>query len=262
LEDYNRIPNSKDSAEKEKRIAELQNKIDLEIDKGDNADFDLIDNLTSEIIEIKGLNTEHDAEEIKNNIIKNNRPAKKTRRIALKMLAAVMAVVILLTGINIFTVSAYSSNVFDAIITIIDKGAVKLGFKEENDADNYKTKYYDSDKLANFIYNEIDVIPPLPADLGEGFVQDELTVTGDDIKIIYASYHKDDILFSISVKNEPRDEFTSGNYLESFEINNSKFYFTKDDDYYNVFGEYEKCTIKFATNMEYDELVKILNTIV
>lgn len=254
--------NISDDEEKRKHITELQNRIDSELDKGENADFDLVDRLTSEIIELEGINTEHNAEEMKKNIIKKNQPSKKPRRIALRMLAAVMAVVIILTGLNIFTVSAYSSNVFDAIITIIDKGAVKLGFKEENDADDYKTKYYDADKLANFVYKEIDVIPPLPADLGEGFIQKELSVTGDDVKIIYASYSLDDILFSISIKNEPRDESINGNYVETVEVNNLKLYLTKDDKYYNIFFEYEKSTIKFATNMEYDELIKVLNTIV
>lgn len=254
--------NISDDEEKRKHIIELQKRIDSELDKGENADFDLVDRLTSEIIELEGINTEHNAEEMKKNIIKNNQHPKSPRRIALKMLAAVMAAVIILTGLNIFTVSAYSSNVFDAIITIIDKSAVKLGFKEENDADNYKTKYYDADKLANFVYKEIDVIPPLPADLGEGFVQTELTVTNDDIKYILATYSYEKTSFSIKIKNEIMDESANGNYITSMECNGITIYITKDDEFYNVFYNYEKSSVSYSTNMEYDELIKVLNTIV
>lgn len=44
--------------------------IDEELNKEDNSNFDLIEEYTNKIIELKGLNTEHNANEIKEKIMK------------------------------------------------------------------------------------------------------------------------------------------------------------------------------------------------
>lgn len=248
--------------EKEKQIEELQKIADYELDKGDDADFDLVDRITDVVIELKQLDTSFNEKKLREKIIKQSKPKRKRRKIAIRAIAAVLSVIVLLTALNTFSISAYSSNVFESFISILDKGAVKLGFKEDTSANEFTTSYYDADKLANFVYKEIDVIPPLPLSLGNEFKQDELSVTGNKVKLIYSTYSFEDITFSISIKNEIRNESTEGNYLETYSINGTTLYITKDDKYYNVFCEYEGTTISYTTNMEYDNLIKILNNIV
>lgn len=53
-----------------KILKRFEKTIDDELKKGDEANFDLIDELTAKVIELKGYNAKHNTEEIKQKIMK------------------------------------------------------------------------------------------------------------------------------------------------------------------------------------------------
>lgn len=256
-----------DESFKEPNAEELIKELDEELAKPE-PDFDLVDELTTAILEARGVSVEEKDVEKELALLKQKAQPTKHSFVFPKWAAAASAACVMLVLANAFTVFAWNKDIFSSI-TQITQGGFTVDFNKEEE--NVITLPVTEDDPYGFIAKlaEFDIYFETPHYIPEGFVLTEVNTNANEhtANTVYFTYWKGKQNIGIKFSrywNEigsiviPSDHFN----ISEREVNGSKAIVSKEDGQYSIIYEKDKIVFSmFADKVPYDECEKIIDSI-
>ncbi len=252
-----------DSSMAEITCEELEKQLDSELAKS-SPDFDLVDELTTAILEAKGMTIKE--VDIQNEIDMIKRRGIRRFRCP-KWAVAVGATCVVLTGANMLTISAFGMNIISAVVQIT-KGGFTVDFdnpKEEIHLPTYEDDPYGFiAKLA-----EYGIEFETPHYIPEGFVLTEVSTNvnenvANSVRFLY-EYKQQTISLSYKIfwNDVSNIVIPSDHYnISETEVNGSPAIISKEDDQYTITYQNGKTVfVMFTVDVPYDECEKIVASI-
>lgn len=243
---------------------ELEKQLDSELAKS-APDFDLVDELTSAILEARGKAVKEIDVQTEIQTIRR----RGMKRVGCpKWAVAVAAACVMLIGANAFTISAWGMNIISAIVQI-SKGGMSIDLNHNRDiielpvseGDPYGIKA----KCAEYGIN-----PLTPYYLPEGF---ELTDFNEDTNVVssdlrfyyskgkekliigYTKYFDSELIPPIGI---PTDSYN----LTETELNGHLMYILKEDNQFTATFLYDNIVYIITSNgLDYDECQRIIESL-
>lgn len=248
-------------------VEKLTKELDEELAKPD-PDLYLVEELTTAILEARGMSAEVKDAEKEIAFIKENAITKKRRFVLPKWAAAISAACVILFLANAVTIFALNKDIFSAIIQFTE-GGILIDFSKQDE--NVITLPVSEDDPYGFISKlaEYDIYFETPHYIPEGFVLTDINTnvnkrTANNVYFIYRKGQQD-IGFSFSrYWNEigrigiPSDHYN----ISEREVNGSTAVVSKEDGQYSILYEKDKTVFgMFSRNVPYDECEKIIDSI-
>ena len=233
-----------------------------------NPDYALVGELAMIIAQKEGANPEEiDVPEC---VVEIKRRASIKRRIfAPKRLAAACIPLVLLLGLNAYTINAQGVNVFKALVDFV-QGGVLIGFEDEPEdvielPSSENDKYGIREKCA-----EYGVYPLVPEYLPDGFQLSDITIDDENtftllvfsyvsgkrkISISYTKYHDSKDIPSILVPSDTHN-------ITEKEINGQTMYILEEENQFTAtFLRNNMIYVIFSDGLDYEECDKIVDSI-
>ena len=234
-----------------------------------NPDYALIGELAMIIAQKEGATPENiDVPECVAEI--KRRANIKHRIFAPKRLAAACIPLVLLFGLNAYTINAQGVNVFKALVDFV-QGGVLIGFEDRQEESVIELPTSENDKYGmKGKCAEYGVYPLVPEYLPDGFQLSDITIDDENtftllvfsyvsgkrkISISYTKYHDSKDIPSILVPSDTHN-------ITEKEINGQTMYILEEDNQFTAtFLRNNMIYVIFSDGLDYEECDKIVDSI-
>lgn len=254
----------------DKSAKELREMLDNELSKPDNtADYSLVDELTTAIIETEGNNRlTVDVDEKLHQF--NGKTKEHGRIIHLpKWVVGLSAACVMLFCANCISVSAWNMNIVSAVVKFT-KGGFSVNFEEsESDIDIIELPISEDDPYGLIAEcAKYDIYPETPYYLPDGFKLGYLETNENSqmTSIIFDFYNgekKISICYDKFHNEVERIGIPSDHYnISETEVNGHSAIVSKEDNQYTIIFTNDKTSfMMFTQDVPYEECEKIVNSI-
>ena len=257
---------------RDKSASELREMLDRELSKPDKQiDYGLVDRLTTSVLEVEGR--KRLAVDVDDELDKfRNRVSKRNRKFFLPKWAVSLSVAcIVLFCANCISVSAWSMNIFKALVDFVH-GGVLIGFEDRQEESAIELPTSENDKYGiRGKCAEYGVYPLVPEYLPDGFQLSDITIDDENtftllvfsyvsgkrkISISYTKYHDSKDIPSILVPSDTHN-------ITEKEINGQTMYILEEDNQFTAtFLKNDIMYLIFTDRLEYKENDKIIKSLV
>lgn len=257
---------------RDKSASELREMLDRELSKPDKQiDYGLVDRLTTSVLEVEGR--KRLAVDVDDELDKfRNRVSKRNRKFFLPKWAVSLSVAcIVLFCANCISVSAWSMNIFKALVDFV-QGGVLIGFEDRQEESVIELPTSENDKYGiREKCAEYGVYPLVPEYLPDGFQLSDITIDDENtftllvfsyvsgkrkISISYTKYHDSKDIPSILVPSDTHN-------ITEKEINGQTMYILEEDNQFTAtFLKNDIMYLIFTDRLEYKENDKIIKSLV
>ena len=256
---------------RDKSASELREMLDRELSKPDKQiDYGLVDRLTTSVLEVEGR--KRLAVDVDDELDKfRNRVSKRNRKFFLPKWAVSLSVAcIVLFCANCISVSAWSMNIFKALVNFV-QGGVLIGFEDRQEESVIELPTSENDKYGiREKCAEYGVYPLVPEYLPDGFQLTDIETEANKyyLRVIFY-YNKGSTILNIDFQQfyNSEDIPTIGipsdtHNITEKEINGQTMYILEEDNQFTAtFLRNNMIYLIFSDGLDYEECDKIVNSI-